>query len=98
MAYSGLADTYLALGNLEQALGYAQSAWQTAKEIGAGRELGISCSVLGMVLLALGETPQAKIYFEQSIPLLEEAKEYEDLVRTRRGLELALSQLSAGSS
>jgi tetratricopeptide (TPR) repeat protein len=97
-AYSGLADVHLALGDPQRGLEYAQDARRIAQDIGPGVELGVSWRVLGEVWTALGDPAQAKACFEQSIPFLEEAKEYEELERAQRGLEKALSQLGADSS
>ncbi|MFQ5794862.1 MAG: tetratricopeptide repeat protein [Candidatus Bipolaricaulia bacterium] len=97
IAYSGLADAYLALGESRRALEYALKAWQVAQEIGPGFELGVSCRVLGEVRLVLGDAARAKACFEQSIPLLEEVKEDEELAKARHGHELALSRLGTDS-
>jgi hypothetical protein len=52
---------------------------------------------LGEVWLALGDAGQAKASFEQSIPLLEEAGEAEELTRAQQGLNLALAQSGAAT-
>lgn len=96
-ANSGLADVYLSLGDSQRALEHAQEAQQVAERIGSGVELGVSYRVLGEVHLALGQVEQAKTYFEQSIPLLEEAREDEELAKARRGHELTLSRLVTDS-
>jgi len=92
IAFSALADAHLALEDSQQALEYAQQAWQVAQDAGLGAELGISCRVLGDVWLALAEPDQAKVWFERSIPLLEQACEDEELVKARRGLGRALQE------
>ena len=98
LAHSGLADVYLAKGDPHQALDHALKAAQAAREIGPGDEAGISWRVLGDVRLALGDARQAIACFEQSLPLLQEARDEEQLLKGRRGLEAARSRLSAESS
>ena len=98
LAHSGLADAHLACGDLRQALDHALSASRLAPEVGAGLETGISWRVLGDVRLALGDAQEAAACFVQSLPLLEDAKDEEQLAKARRGLEAARSQLSAESS
>jgi tetratricopeptide (TPR) repeat protein len=86
-AKAGLADAYLAQGDPQKALEYAQDARQIAQGIGPGVDLGISCRVLGEVCLALEDWAQARASLEQSIPLLAQANEIEELAKARRGLE-----------
>jgi tetratricopeptide (TPR) repeat protein len=96
-AYAGLADAYLAQNAIPVALEYAQKALRVAQDIGSGVEWGVSCRILGEVWLALGDAGQAKASFEQSIPLLEEAGEAEELTRAQQGLNLALAQSGAAT-
>jgi tetratricopeptide (TPR) repeat protein len=97
-ARAGLADAYLAQGNPHQALEHAQGAQQIAQGIGPGVDLGVSCRVLGEVWLALGEWAQAKASLEQSIPLLRQANEIEELDKARRALERIRSRAGAAPS
>ena len=96
-AYSGLAEACLALENTDRALEVALEAQKVAQEVESDGELGVSYRVLGEVHLSLGQVDKAKSCFEQSIPLLEEATEKEELAKAQRGYELALSHLSRDS-
>jgi hypothetical protein len=69
-------------------------ASQAAQEIGPGAEMGFSWRVLGDVRLALGDTQEAEACFVQSIPLLEEARDEEQMIKARRGLAAARAQSS----
>jgi len=93
MAYAGMADAHLARGEVQAALSHAEQAARVAHEIGPGEEAGLSWRVLGDVRLALGEAQAAAACFEQSIPLLEEAKDEEQLIKARRGLAAARARL-----
>jgi tetratricopeptide (TPR) repeat protein len=90
-ALAGLADASLAMGNPQQALKYAQDAEQMAQDTGSSVDLGVSYRAQGEAWLALGEMAQAQTYFERSIPLLEEAREDEELEKAKSGLEQARS-------
>lgn len=95
-ANSGLATAYTQLKKLDLALEHAEQAYQLAKEIGNQSELGISALALGDVWLAKEEPIQARQYYEESIPLLEAAKYYdEELDMAQKCLEQALSQIGA---
>lgn len=98
MACSGLADIHLAGEDLQRALEYAIEAHQVAREIGPSFELGIVYRVLGDIWSTLKDQVRAKACFERSIPLLEAAKEDEELTKARLGLKRVLSQLGADSS
>jgi tetratricopeptide (TPR) repeat protein len=91
-AFAGLADASLAMGDPQQALNYAQDAEQMAQDIGSSVDLGVSYRVQGQAWLALGEVKQAQTCFERSIPLLEEAREEEELAKAERWLEQARSR------
>lgn len=95
-AYAGLADTYLASGEPETALEWATRAMEEIEQQGTGVELAVSLRVLGDVHLEMGDLDRAKKYFEQSIPLLEKAKESEDLERARNGLARIRSNKGRG--
>jgi tetratricopeptide (TPR) repeat protein len=93
-ACAGMADAYLALGNMQRAREYAQDAYRIAQGSNSAVDQGVSLRILGEVALALGEPVQAKTSFEESILLLEEAKEDQELARARHGHEVAVSQLN----
>ena len=97
-AYAGLADAYLATGAQEKALELAQAAKREAKAGGTAPEKGISRNVLGKVWLAVDQPAQAKVCFEEAIPLLEEAQEEDDLAQARAGLTAALAHLTEEAS
>ncbi|GAH27012.1 unnamed protein product, partial [marine sediment metagenome] len=90
-AYSGLADVYLAMGDTARALKYAQNALDEVQNIGTGIEMGVSLRVLGEVWMASGKPDQAREFFEKSIPLLEEARDSEELEKARRGYKQVIS-------
>lgn len=90
-AFAGLADASLAMGNPQQALQYAQDAEQMAQDTDSSVDLGVSYRALGQAWLALGEMAQAQTWFERSIPLLEEAREDEELEKAESGLKQAHS-------
>ncbi len=97
LAFCGLADAYLAQSDTRRALDYVVQARQLAEEIGTGLELGLTCRLLGDIWLALEDAPQAKMYFEESIPILEQYQEAEELAKARKGYQAALSQLGFNS-
>ena len=63
-----------------------------AQDTGSSVDLGVSYRAQGEAWLALGEMVQAQTYFERSIPLLEEAREDEELEKAKSGLEQARSR------
>ncbi len=87
VAQTGLADAYLAQGNAQAALERATDAHRLAQEVGPGVEMGMSSRALGDVWLRLGDDRQAQAFFEQSMPLLEAAKEESELARAHTGLK-----------
>ncbi len=96
MAHCGLADIALARSDLHTALQHAVKAQQVAEETGQHIEqLGIAYRILGDVWLRLEDYEQARFFFEQSLPLLEQHRLEEDLVKARAGYEVALRNLSA---
>jgi tetratricopeptide (TPR) repeat protein len=86
LASAGLADCNLAQAQPEAALKQAETARLSAEESGGQLERGVSFRVLGDVWLALSNIERARQFYEQSIPLLANAGEPEDLARARRGL------------
>lgn len=93
-AKSGLANAFTKLKKLDAAMKYAEQAYQLAGQIEDQSELGISALALGDIWLAKGEAKRAKDFYEESIPLLEEANFEEDLDLAHQGLEQALSQIN----
>ena len=98
LAQAGLADAYLAQGNAPTALEHALAAQRLAQESGSSFELGVSHRVLGDVWFSLHEPEKAKAFFEQSLPLLEEAHEEDELTKARRGYASADSLCSTAAS
>lgn len=92
-ASSGLAGAYTKLNNLDLALEHAMQTYKLAGQIEDRTELGISALALGDVWLAKGDPERAKGFYEESIPLLEEAKYDEELGLARQGLERSLAQI-----
>jgi tetratricopeptide (TPR) repeat protein/tRNA A-37 threonylcarbamoyl transferase component Bud32 len=92
IASAGLADCYLALAQPEAALNHAEIAQLSAEQSSGKIERGVSCRVLGDVWLALANAERATQFYEQSIPLLAEAGEAEDLARAEHGLAQAKSR------
>ncbi len=86
LACAGLADSYLAQGQPAAALQQAEAAQRSAEESGGQLERGVSYRVLGDVWLALSDVERARQFYEQSLPLLSNAGEPEDLARAQRGL------------
>lgn len=95
MAHTGLAEAYLAQNALQPALDRGLQAQHTARVIGSPLELGLSCRVLGDIYLQMKEVQQAQRAYQESIPLLEQAKEADDLAKAQRGYAAALTQLAA---
>jgi serine/threonine protein kinase/tetratricopeptide (TPR) repeat protein len=93
LAWCGLADVHLAQGDVRRALDYASQARQLAEELGMGLELGVAGRVLGDIWLALDDAPQAQRYFEESLPILEQYQDVEDLTKAQVGYQTALSRL-----
>ncbi len=89
LARAGLADSYLAQGQPGSALKQAEAAQLSAEQSGGQLERGVSYRVLGDVWLALSSVERARHFYEQSIPLLVDAGESEDLARARHGLSEA---------
>jgi hypothetical protein len=58
----------------------------SAEQSGGKLERGVSYRVLGDAWLALSSVERARQCYEQSIPLLADAGETEDLARAQRGL------------
>lgn len=75
--YRGWAQFHLAHDDLQQALTFAEKANQTAEEINARIELGISQRVLGQVKVALGKNEEAVAAFLHSLDLLASEVPYE---------------------
>ncbi|HTP09189.1 MAG TPA: tetratricopeptide repeat protein, partial [Anaerolineae bacterium] len=94
-AFVGLADAYLGNDAVQQALRSAANALEFSKKVETRIAQGISWRALGDVWLELGDAAQAKAYYEQSIPILEELNEEHDLVKAQRGLEIAASRLKS---
>jgi tetratricopeptide (TPR) repeat protein len=86
LAGSGMADGYLAQGQPEEALKYAEAALSSAEQSGGQLERGVSHRVLGDAWLALSQIGRARLAYEQSIPLLSSAGEPEELANAQRGL------------
>jgi tetratricopeptide (TPR) repeat protein/tRNA A-37 threonylcarbamoyl transferase component Bud32 len=86
LACAGLADCYLAQAQPEAALREAEAAQLSAEQAGGQLERGISYRVLGDVWLALSNLERARQFYEQSIPLLANAGEAEDLARAQHAL------------
>jgi serine/threonine protein kinase/ATP/maltotriose-dependent transcriptional regulator MalT len=96
MAHCGLADVALACNDLHNALQHAVAAQQIAEETGNRIEqLGIAYRILGEIWLRLEDYEQARVFFEQSLPLLEQHQLNEDLGKARAGYEMALRKLTA---
>jgi tetratricopeptide (TPR) repeat protein len=88
MAYCGLADISLARDDRHTVLQYAVQAQQVAEETGNRIEqLGIAYRILGEIWLRLEDDDQARFFFEQSLPLLEQHCLKDDLAKARAGLE-----------
>ncbi len=88
-ANAGLSEIRLAQGEIETAFGLAGKAYETVKDWNRGAVGGLSCRVMGDVLLAKGDRSKAQQFFEDSIHLLEEAGEQEELEKARQGYERA---------
>jgi tetratricopeptide (TPR) repeat protein len=97
-AYCGLADSCLGQSETRRALNFALQARQLAEETGTTLELGLTSRVLGNVWLALDDAAQSRRYFEESIPILEQHQEAEELAKARKGLRAALAQLGLDST
>ena len=95
LAWCGLAEAHLAQGDARRALDYANQARQLAEELGAELELGTASRVLGDIWLALDDAPQAKRYFEESLPILEQYQDVDDLTKAQAGYQTALSRLGS---
>jgi len=95
VAYCGLADCALAQSEVRLALDLAIQARQIAEEAGTSWELGLTSRVLGDVWLARGDAVQAKRYFEESIPILEQHQEAEELAKAKQGYRTTLSQIES---
>jgi tetratricopeptide (TPR) repeat protein len=94
-AHGGLADIALVRNDLHLALQHAVKAQQVAEEIGTRIEqLGMAYRILGEVWLRLEDYEQARFFFEQSLPLLEQHRLEEDLVKARAGYEVAVRKLT----
>jgi tetratricopeptide (TPR) repeat protein len=98
LAFCGLADSCLAQSETRRALDFAVQARQQAAEAGTGLELGLTGRVLGDIWLALDDAAQAKRYFEDSIPILKQHQEVEELTKARKGYQTALTQLGFKST
>jgi len=72
---------------------FAERAYNLAWKIEDQSELGISALALGDVWFAKGEAKRAASFYNESIPLLEEANFTEDLNLAHQGLKQALSQI-----
>jgi len=92
-ANSGLANAYTKLKKLDPAMDFAERAYNLAWKIEDHSELGISALALGDVWFARGEAKRAASFYNESIPLLEEANFIEDLELAHQGLKQALSQI-----
>ncbi len=86
LAYAGLADAYLADGNPYRASEYTSDAQLVGEELGPGRESGVAERAAGDVWLQLGNLDRAQAAYARSIPMLEEANEFEELAKARQGL------------
>ena len=84
-AYAGLAEIFLAKKKIAPAFEAANSAFREVEHRNSGVELGVSCRVLGEVLLARGERERARGYFERGIALLSGINEEEELKKIREG-------------
>jgi serine/threonine protein kinase/tetratricopeptide (TPR) repeat protein len=94
-AQCGLADIALARNDLHTALQHAVKAQQVAEETGNRIEqLGIAYRILGDVWLRLEDYEQARFFYEQGLPLLEQHHMVEDLVKARAGYEAACQALA----
>ena len=87
MAYCGLADIALARDDLHAALQHASSA-----AVGRGdrqhiEQLGMAYRILGEIWLRREDYEQARSFFEQSLPLLEQHHLEDDLAKARAGYE-----------
>lgn len=94
-ANSGLANAYTKLEKLDLAMEHAEQAYQLAKQIEDRAELGISALALGDVWLARKDPERARNFYEESIPLLEEAKYDEELSLANQGFQQSHKQIEA---
>lgn len=94
IANAGLADAHLGNGAASLALSCATDALRLSEEVKNRMAQGVCWRTLGDVWLALGDAAQAKGYYEQSIPILQEYNEEHDLAKARRGLEIARNRLT----
>ncbi|MEX2535155.1 MAG: protein kinase [Trueperaceae bacterium] len=93
----GQAENHLALGEIDAALERAQAAFEQVDEVecGVAVERAMSSRVLGEIHLALDRPAEARRWFETAMPPLQEAREEEELIKARRGLETAQARLEA---
>jgi tetratricopeptide (TPR) repeat protein/tRNA A-37 threonylcarbamoyl transferase component Bud32 len=87
LAQAGMADAWLGLNQPEQALACAQAAQAAAQKANLQMELGVSYRVLGDAWLVLQQPERARESYELSLPLLNAARETEELAKAQRGLE-----------
>ena len=93
-AYSGLASVYLRLEDLEAAFRNSEKAFELIKAENESVEYAISLRVLGDVSMARKNYIKARQYYEESIPILKENKEGEELECAHEGLRKLEQEIS----
>jgi len=86
LSYTGLASSNLELGNIDIALSQGMKSFELINKISHCGEFGICLRVLGDIWFRKEDYIKARNYYLESIPILKENKEDEDLVYAIDGL------------
>ena len=92
LMYGGLCNAYREVGELEQAVRFANRAVTLFEVVRDQRNLAIVENNLGLILLARGEHARAREHLDRSLELHEEV----DLELGRANILLSLSELNLG--
>jgi predicted ATPase/class 3 adenylate cyclase len=96
--HTGLAESYLGLGDDALALEHSRKAIAIAEELDAPFDLGVSTRVLGEVHLRQGRIEDALDALLRSLPLVEKGGDAVEYRRTQQSIEKARAQMPGSPS
>jgi len=90
----GLAESFLGLGEVAQALVHSQDAVAIAEELNAPFDVGVVTRVLGEVQLRQGRVQDALESFMKSLPLVQKGGDSVESGKVLEGIEKARAQIA----
>jgi predicted ATPase/class 3 adenylate cyclase/Tfp pilus assembly protein PilF len=89
LALCGLSDAWRGQGDFQRAMETARDAIAMIDRLDPGLERGVCERVLGDAFLALGRPLEASLSYDRALPILESARDEEDLALVKKARERA---------